>query len=76
VAEQLGGLRHLFGRLAQVCGSDEVPVGLAISSIRIDTPGLGRYLAELALHHADGRPLTTMPETHATVVARRSSTDA
>jgi DNA-binding LacI/PurR family transcriptional regulator len=61
-----------------VVGHDDSPIAdlfvPAISSVHIDNTGLGRYLAELALHHADGRPLPAAgPEINAEVVIRASS---
>lgn len=64
-------------RLA-VVGHDDTPLAAlfvpALSSIRIDTAGIGRYLAELALSAASGSaPPQAGPETEARLVVRESS---
>ncbi|MGO4752390.1 substrate-binding domain-containing protein [Streptomyces sp. 2MCAF27] len=42
-----------------VIGHDDMPLATmfvpSISSVRTDTAGLGRHLAELALHEVEGR---------------------
>jgi DNA-binding LacI/PurR family transcriptional regulator len=65
------------GRLA-IIGHDDTPVARlmvpALSSVRIDTAGLGRYLAQLALSAADGAPPPAAgPETDATLVPRETT---
>lgn len=64
-------------RLA-VVGHDDTPLASlvvpALSSVRIDTAGLGRYLAELALSRATGEePPVAGPEASAVLVRRESS---
>lgn len=65
------------GRVA-IVGHDDTPVARlmvpALSSVRIDTAGLGRYLAGLALSAASGdAPPSAGPETEAILVARETS---
>jgi DNA-binding LacI/PurR family transcriptional regulator len=62
-----------------VIGHDDSPIASlfvpSLSSIRMDTAEAGRYLAALALHEADGRPMTSTWTTLDTrVVARESTT--
>jgi DNA-binding LacI/PurR family transcriptional regulator len=64
-------------RLA-VIGHDDTPLARlfvpALSSVRIDSAGLGRYLAELALSVATGsRPPAAGPETEATLIVRETT---
>ena len=61
-----------------VIGHDDTPLARlfvpALSSVRIDTAGLGRYLAELALSAAtDARPPLAGPETDAHLVGRETT---
>ena len=61
-----------------VIGHDDSPIAHmyvpSLSTVRIDTAGLGRYMAELALSVATGTPAPAAgPETEATVVSRESS---
>ncbi|MBB2914353.1 DNA-binding LacI/PurR family transcriptional regulator [Streptosporangium becharense] len=61
-----------------VIGHDDTPMASmlypSLSSVSIDSAGLGRHLANLALHAAEDRPLPeTPPDLHATVVAREST---
>jgi DNA-binding LacI/PurR family transcriptional regulator len=61
-----------------VIGHDDTPMASmlypSLSSVSIDSIGLGRYLANLALHAAQDRPLPeTPPDLHARVVAREST---
>ncbi|MFD4985198.1 substrate-binding domain-containing protein [Streptomyces sp. NPDC058374] len=61
-----------------VIGHDDMPLAAmfvpSISSVRTDTIGLGRRLAELALHELDGRPPTQgVPNLGATAIAREST---
>ncbi|MEU6917365.1 LacI family DNA-binding transcriptional regulator [Streptomyces olindensis] len=61
-----------------VVGHDDTPLAAmfvpSISSVRFDTAGLGHYLAEIALHEAEGRPLSRqVPDLDATVVVREST---
>lgn len=61
-----------------VIGHDNTPLAQlytpSLSSIDVDTAGLGRYLAELALSAAEGTPAPTAgPETEARVVQREST---
>jgi DNA-binding LacI/PurR family transcriptional regulator len=62
----------------RVIGHDDTPLAAlfvpAISSVHVDTAGLGRFLAELALSEATGspRPLAG-PETRVNVVPREST---
>jgi DNA-binding LacI/PurR family transcriptional regulator len=65
------------GRLA-VIGHDDTPLAKlfvpALSSVRIDSAGLGRYLAELALSVATAsQPPAAGPETDATLVVRETT---
>lgn len=65
------------GRLA-VIGHDDTPLAErfvpAISSIHVDTAGLGRYLADLALSSIEGTPPPAAPPTtRATLVARETT---
>lgn len=65
------------GRLA-VIGHDDAPIARlfvpALSTVRIDAAGLGRYLAQLALSSANGTaPPTAGPEADAVVVARETT---
>jgi DNA-binding LacI/PurR family transcriptional regulator len=61
-----------------VIGHDDNPYTAlfvpSISSIRIDYAGLGRHLAELALHAATGQPLSGDGVDAATAVVAREST--
>ncbi|MFI6549326.1 LacI family DNA-binding transcriptional regulator [Streptomyces prunicolor] len=61
-----------------VIGHDDTPLATvfvpSISSVRIDTVGLGRHLAAFALHEADGRPLPARDSGADTVVVAREST--
>ncbi|MEU8139067.1 LacI family DNA-binding transcriptional regulator [Streptodolium elevatio] len=62
-----------------VIGHDDSPMAELfyppLSSVRMDTVEAARYLAEVALHEADGRPLTsTWTELDTYVVARKSTT--
>lgn len=64
-------------RLA-VVGHDDTPLARlfvpALSSIRVDSVGLGRYLAELALSYAIGTPPPPAgPETDAVLIARETT---
>ncbi|GAA5078275.1 DNA-binding LacI/PurR family transcriptional regulator [Thermocatellispora tengchongensis] len=75
-AAQRAGL-SVPGDLA-VIGHDDTPMASmlypSLSSVSIDSVGLGRYLANLALHAAEDRPLPeTPPDLHATIVAREST---
>ena len=59
-------------------GHDDTPLAPlfvpALSSVRIDTAGLGRYLAELALSAATGSPAPAAgPETDAVLVVRETT---
>lgn len=61
-----------------VIGHDDTPLARlfvpALSSVRIDSAGLGRYLAELALSVATGSPPPAAgPETDATLVVRETT---
>jgi len=62
----------------KVIGHDDTPLAAmfvpAISSVRVDSAGLGRFLAELALSEATGspRPLSG-PDTRVEVVARETT---
>lgn len=61
-----------------VIGHDDTPLARlfvpALSSVRIDSAGLGRYLADLALSAATGSPPPTAgPETDATLVMRETT---
>ena len=61
-----------------VIGHDDTPLARlfvpALSSVRIDTAGLGRYLAELALSAATGAPAPLAgPETDAHLVVRETT---
>lgn len=61
-----------------VVGHDDTPLARlfvpALSSVRIDTAGLGRYLAELALSAATGAPAPVAgPETDAHLVGRETT---
>ncbi|MET0780734.1 MAG: LacI family DNA-binding transcriptional regulator [Microbacterium sp.] len=61
-----------------VIGHDDTPLARlfvpALSSVRIDTAGLGRYMAELALSAATGSaPPSAGPETDAHLVARETT---
>lgn len=61
-----------------VIGHDDTPWAAlflpALSSVRIDTAGLGRHLAELALSAIEGgAPPVAGPEFHATVIHREST---
>jgi DNA-binding LacI/PurR family transcriptional regulator len=61
-----------------VIGHDDSPICAvflpSISSVRIDNPGLGRYLANIALHSADGRQLAAeVPNINAHTVIRESA---
>jgi len=61
-----------------VIGHDDTPLAQlfvpSLSSIHVDTAGLGRYLAELALSAAEGTPAPTAdPETDAKVIVREST---
>lgn len=65
------------GRLA-VVGHDDTPLASLffprLSTVRVDTAGLGRYLAELALSAADGSdPPTTTPEMAAHLIQRETT---
>ncbi|WP_432542033.1 LacI family DNA-binding transcriptional regulator [Kineococcus sp. SYSU DK002] len=75
-------LRHglsVPGELA-IIGHDDSPLAQlfvpSLSSVRLDNAGLGRYLAELALHAADGRPLAMEPPDAGACVVARESTQA
>jgi len=61
-----------------VIGHDDSPIAAmflpSITSVRIDNAGLGHYLADLALHHADGRPLSAEPPAAGAAVVVREST--
>ena len=61
-----------------VIGHDDTPLARlfvpSLSSVRIDTAGLGRYLAELALSAATGSPAPLAgPETDAHLVMRETT---
>jgi DNA-binding LacI/PurR family transcriptional regulator len=61
-----------------VIGHDDSPVSAAfvpaLSSVRVDYAGMGRYVAWQAVHLADGRPLPNIsPDVTATVIARESA---
>ena len=61
-----------------IIGHDDTPIARlvvpALSSVRIDSAGLGRYLAELALSAAtDGTPPAAGPETDAHLVVRETT---
>jgi DNA-binding LacI/PurR family transcriptional regulator len=61
-----------------IVGHDDSPLARLIvpslSSVRVDTAGIGRYLAALALSAATGsEPPTAGPETEARLVARETS---
>lgn len=65
------------GQLA-VVGHDDTPLANlfvpSLSSVRIDSAGLGRYLAELALSYATGSlPPAAGPETDAVLVIRETT---
>ncbi|WP_345800503.1 LacI family DNA-binding transcriptional regulator [Microbacterium sp. AZCO] len=65
------------GSLA-IIGHDDTPIARllvpALSSVRLDTAGLGRYLADLALSAATGSaPPAAGPETDAHLVIRETS---
>lgn len=65
------------GQLA-VIGADDTPLAAlfvpSLSSVRLDIEGVGRRVAELALHEADGRPLPSpAPDITAEVVVREST---
>ena len=61
-----------------VIGHDDTPVASlfvpALSSIRIDSAGLGRYLAEVALAAIDGRPTPPPGRAGEATVAHRETT--
>jgi DNA-binding LacI/PurR family transcriptional regulator len=65
------------GELA-IIGHDDSPISEmfvpALSTIHQNTEGLGRQLAELALHAADGRPLPEGDPAFTASVVRREST--
>ncbi|MEV4580418.1 LacI family DNA-binding transcriptional regulator [Nonomuraea jabiensis] len=61
-----------------VIGHDDTPMASmlypSLSSVSIDSVGLGRYLAKLALHAAEDRPLPEAPpDLHAAIVVREST---
>ncbi|WP_207455302.1 LacI family DNA-binding transcriptional regulator [Herbiconiux sp. SYSU D00978] len=61
-----------------VVGHDDAPVAAILepqlSTVRVDTAGLGRYIAALALSAAEGAAAPSMPpETRAELVARAST---
>jgi len=61
-----------------VIGHDDSPLAEmfvpSLSSVRIDTASVGRYVAQLVLHQADGRPAPVAgPDLKATVVPREST---
>lgn len=61
-----------------IIGHDDTPVASllvpSLSSVRIDTAGLGRYLAELALSAAnDAAPPTAGPEADAILIRRETT---
>lgn len=61
-----------------IIGHDDTPIARlvvpALSSVRIDTAGLGRYLADLALSAASGSPAPAAgPETDAYLVIRETT---
>lgn len=61
-----------------IIGHDDTPLARlvvpSLSSVRIDTAGLGRYLAHLALSAADGtEPPTAGPESEAVLVVRETT---
>jgi DNA-binding LacI/PurR family transcriptional regulator len=61
-----------------IIGHDDTPLARllvpALSSVRLDTAGLGRYLAELALSAAEGSaPPQAGPETDAHLVVRETT---
>lgn len=65
------------GQLA-IIGHDDTPLARllvpSLSSVRIDSAGLGRYLAQLALSAATGStPPTAGPETEAVLIVRETS---
>ncbi len=65
------------GRLA-IVGHDDAPLARllvpALSTVRVDTAGLGRFLAELALSRAtDAAPPAVGPEASAELVRRETS---
>jgi DNA-binding LacI/PurR family transcriptional regulator len=65
------------GQIA-VVGHDDTPVASlfvpALSSVRIDSAGLGRYLAEVALAAIDGRPMPPAGEAGEATVMHRETT--
>jgi DNA-binding LacI/PurR family transcriptional regulator len=61
-----------------VIGHDDTPLAAmlepTLSTIRVDTAGLGRFFADLALSAVEGRPAPTVaPELRATLVERAST---
>jgi len=61
-----------------VIGHDDSPLAEifvpSLSSVCIDTASVGRYVAQLVLHQADGRPAPVAgPDVKATVVPREST---
>jgi len=61
-----------------VIGHDDTPLASmlepTLSTIRVDTAGLGRFFADLALSAVEGRPAPTVaPELRATLVDRAST---
>ena len=69
--------RQVPGDLA-VIGHDDSPLASvfvpSLSSVRSDTGAAGRFMAEIALNRAEGRPLSSaLPDLATTVVAREST---
>lgn len=69
--------RRVPGDLA-VIGHDDAPIAAllvpSLSTIHVDTSGIGRYVAALALHLATGSALPAAgPETRASLVVREST---
>ncbi|MFE6254748.1 LacI family DNA-binding transcriptional regulator [Agromyces sp. NPDC057865] len=61
-----------------IIGHDDTPLAAmlepTLSTIHVDTVGLGRFFADLALSAVEGRPAPTVaPELRATLVRRRST---
>lgn len=65
-------------RSLSVVGHDDTPTALMfeprISSVRIDSTGLGHYLAALAIHALDGTPTPDWEQTSAVTLIPREST--
>lgn len=65
------------GRLA-IVGHDDTPIATqlvpALSTVRVDIAGLGRYLAEMALTAAAGAPVPTrLPRATTEIIARETT---